>query len=47
MLNLLVGLGIGVLLGAIIGWLLALRGTRTDAPASGPAINPLQSLVEE
>jgi DNA recombination protein RmuC len=47
MLNALIALGIGVVLGGIIGWLLALRGTRTDAIPSGPAINPLQSLVDE
>jgi len=45
MLNLLVGLGIGIVLGGVIGWLLAARRGLQAVPATEP--NPLQPLVEE
>src|SRR5204862_5983804 len=47
--NVLVGLGIGVVLGVVIGWLLALRSKNAATESSTPAtaINPLQSLVDE
>ena len=44
MLNLLVGLGIGVALGGLIGWLF---GARNSAPAPAPAVDNLAPLVDE
>ncbi|HMJ89050.1 MAG TPA: hypothetical protein VK530_04505, partial [Candidatus Acidoferrum sp.] len=46
MLNVLVGLGIGVALGVIIGWLLAAR--RSSSTVAGtPGANSFQPLLDE
>lgn len=47
MLNVLVGLGIGVVLGTIIGWLFASRRAAVPQPAADAEANSLQPLVAE